>query len=255
MKSENHSRTKRLLACFMAVMMLLTAVPLSAFAANTCDHIYEAQGLVKVALSGEKYVVGDETYKCAKCGGTKTKKVYLSDDFNKFADIAKTVIDSGKYNAEGKEFVEVKNEYAALTALTSGTHFSEFVERRIKALKNAIAEFDKVKDKSESINSYTVTFIYKIKNGEEVSFKETVTYGSSAVAPTLSSTFYWDEARHYEFSGKWDKSFDNILSDLTVRAEYKSGNTHDFVVKTEKVDSTCKNEGHEKNRNLPSMQF
>ena len=239
----------------MAVMMLLTAVPLSAFAANKCDHIYEAQGLVKVALSGGKYVVGDETYKCAKCGGTKTKKVYLSDDFNKFADIAKTVIDSGKYNAEGKEFVEVKNEYAALTALTSGTHFSEFVERRIKALENAITEFDKVKDKSENINSYTVTFIYKIKNGEEVSVKKTVPYGSSAVAPVLSSKFYWNEARHYEFNGKWDKKFDNVLCDLVVRAEYSSGNTHDFVVKTEKVDSTCKNEGHEKTETCRVCNF
>ncbi len=230
----------------MAVMMLLTAVPLSAFAANTCDHIYEAQGLVKVALVGKKYVVSDETYKCAKCGDAKAKKLYLGDDFTKFADKAKSIIDSGKYKTDGKEFVAVKTEYAALVALTSGTHFSPFIERRIKAVEKAINEFEKVKDKSENINSYTVTFIYKIKNGEEVSVKKTVPYGSSAVAPVLSSKFYWNEARHYEFNGKWDKKFDNVLCDLVVRAEYSSGNTHDFVVKTEKVDSTCKNEGHEK---------
>ena len=76
MNSEKHSRTKRLIACFMAVMMLLTAVPLSAFAANKCDHIYEAQGLVKVALVGKKYVVSDETYKCVKCGDAKAEKLY-----------------------------------------------------------------------------------------------------------------------------------------------------------------------------------
>ena len=237
--------SKRLLACLLAALMIFTALPVMGFAAN-CSHAYEAQGAVKVTLSGGKYVVGDETYKCAICGATKSKQVYLSDDFNKFVDSAKEIVTSGKYKPDAPAFAAVKSAYSALVALTAGTHYEKFIEKRVKAVEEAVTAFNKTKDNSENINSYTVTFVYYVKEKEEVAVKKTVSYGGSAIAPTLSSTFYWDEGRHYEFAGTWNKKFDNVTGDITVTAEYKSGNTHDFIDKTGKVDSTCKNEGHEK---------
>lgn len=241
---ENFS--KRILACLMAALMLITAFPVMGFAADSCTHAYEAQGTVNVTLSGGKYVVGNETYKCAICDNTKSKQVYLSDDFNKFADSAKEIVTSGKYKPDASAFAAVNSAYSALIALTNGTHYENFVEKRIKAVEEAVTAFNKTKDNSENINSFTVTFVYYVKAKEEVTVKKTVSYGNSAVAPTLSSNFYWDEGRHYEFTGTWNKEFDNVTGDITVTAEYKSGNTHDFIDKTGKIDSTCENEGHEK---------
>ena len=81
--------------------------------------------------------------------------------------------------------------------------------------------------------TYTVTFVDK----DDVTIKtETVEEGNAATAPTAP------EVEGYHFTG-WDKTFDNIASDLTVKAQYainvytvtfvdKEGNT----LKTESVE-------------------
>lgn len=244
MDNQNHSSIKRVIACLMAVLMILTAAPLSAFAANEHKHEFEAQGAVTVALSGNKYVVGDETFKCASCSETKKEKVYLDTDFTKFADQAKQILDSKEFKTDSSDYVAVKSAYDALTALTSGTHYAKFIERRIKAVEAAVNAFRKTA--AENVNAYTVKFVYYTEDHKEQTVSQAVAYGSAAVAPTLSSNFYWNEGRHYEFNGKWDKAFNKVTGDLVVTAQYKSGNEHDFVDKAEKVDSTCKIEGREK---------
>ncbi|MBE6131582.1 MAG: hypothetical protein E7183_07650 [Erysipelotrichaceae bacterium] len=59
-----------------------------------------------------------------------------------------------------------------------------------------------------TINTYTVTF----KDGDTVLKTETVNYGSAAVGLTPNK-------EGYTFTG-WDKSFDNIKSDLVVNANF-----------------------------------
>ncbi len=231
-------------ACFLAVLMLFSAVPLMGVsAANACAHSYEAQGAVAVTYANGKYVVGDETYKCSLCGGTKKEKVYLTDDFNKYADAAKEITASGEYSSASSKFKAVKSAYDAMLALTTGTHFSAFVDRRIKAVEDAVDVFDK--NDENNINSYTVTFVYLVGESEKETYDVYVKHGATAVAPSPSSTFYWNAGRHYEFKG-WDKKLDNVKGDMTVTAQYKSGIEHDFVDKSDKIDSTCAVEGQEK---------
>ena len=84
-----------------------------------------------------------------------------------------------------------------------------------------------------AINVYTVTFVDKDGNTLKT---ENVEYGNAATAPSAPSV------TGYHFTG-WDKAFDNVTSDLTVKAQYainvytvtftdKDGNT----LKTESVE-------------------
>ena len=244
MDNQKHSTTGRIIACLMAVLMIFTAVPFTAFAAGGHEHSFEPQGAVTVALSGGKYVVGDETLKCASCTATKKEKVYLDTDFSKVADAAKAILDSKEYNPDSSDYAAVKDAYQALTALTTGTHYKKFIERRIKAVEAAVNAFKK--NDPENIKTYTVKFVYYTEDHKEQTVSQTVAYGAAATAPTLSSNFYWNEGRHYEFNGKWDKAFDRIAGDLVVTAQYKIGVEHDFVEFSAKREPTCKVEGREK---------
>ncbi len=252
MDNQKHSNFKRVIACLMAVLMIFTAAPLSAFAADEHTHEYEAQGKVTVTRIGDKYVVGDETYKCALCSETKKEKVYLTDDFNKFADAAKEITGSGKYNDNCAEFVAVKSAYEALIGLTAGTHYASFISRRVTAVYDAVEAFidEYKKNADEMTRSFTVKFVYYTEDHQEKAVvRERVVYGDSAIAPAtteLSSTFYWDGGKHYEFNGKWDKDFSKITSDLVVTAQYKPGVEHDFKDYADKVEPTCSMEGSEK---------
>lgn len=96
-------------------------------------------------------------------------------------------------------------------------------------------------DKTININrSYTVTFV----NWDDSVLKtETVNYGSSATAPANPSRPA-DAQYTYTFAG-WDKAFNNITGDLTVKATYSSTlnsytvtfvNWDDSILKTETVN-------------------
>lgn len=244
MDNQKHSNFKRVIACLMAVLMILTAAPLSAFAADEHTHEYEAQGKVTVTRVGDKYVVGDETYKCASCAETKKEKVYLTDDFNEVFDKANDILNSKEYKTDSSDYKAVKSSYEALTALKNGTHYTKFIESRIKAVNDAVESFKR--DAAENINTYTVKFVYYTEDHKEQTEPQSVAYGAAATAPTLSSNFYWNEGRHYEFNGKWDKTFDKITGDLVVTAQYRLGVEHDFIDRSAKVEPTCKAEGREK---------
>ena len=244
MDNQKQSNIKRVIACLMAVLMIFTAAPLSAFAADEHTHEYEAQGKVTVTRIGDKYVVGDETYKCASCAETKKEKVYLDTDFTKVADSAKEILSSKEYKTDSSDYVAVKSAYEALTALTNGTHYSRFIEKRIKAVDDAVKSFKT--DAAENINTYTVKFVYYTEDHKEQTVSQPVAYGAAATAPDLSSNFYWNEGRHYGFNGKWDKAFDKVTGDLVVTAQYKLGVEHNFIDKSSKVEPTCKAEGKEK---------
>ena len=92
---------------------------------------------------------------------------------------------------------------------------------------------------STELNSYTVTFV----NWDDSVLKtETVDYGSAATAPTSPSRSA-DAQYTYTFTG-WDKGFDNITGNLTVKAIYSTElnsytvtfvNWDDSVLKTETV--------------------
>lgn len=244
MDNQKQSNIKRVIACLMAVLMILTAAPLSAFAADEHTHVYEAQGKVTVSQVGDKYVVGDETYKCALCSETKKEKVYLDTDFTMVADSAREILSAKKYKTDSSDYKAVKSAYEALTALTNSTYYAKFIERRIKAVDDAVKSFKK--DAAENINVYTVKFVYYTEDHKEQTVSQPVAYGAAATAPTLSSNFYWNEGRHYEFNGKWDKAFDKVTGDLVVTAQYKLGVEHNFIDKSSKVEPTCKAEGKEK---------
>ena len=86
-----------------------------------------------------------------------------------------------------------------------GMHFSEWDK-----------DFSKVTEDIEvsavyELNVYTVTF----KNGETTLKTETVKHGFAATAPNV-----FDSATE-KFVG-WDKSFDNVTSDLTVNATFET---------------------------------
>ena len=242
MNSEKHSRTKRLIACFMAVMMLLTAVPLSAFAANKCDHIYEAQGLVKVALVGKKYVVSDETYKCVKCNNETTERLYRSDEFNTAVDSAKAALADPCYKTTGKEYFALKSAVAALTGLADdGTHYSKFILAKIDNVNDALKSLNSA-SKESKLNTFTVKFVAKDSNGKVVEDSQKVFYAESANAP--ASTFaenYSDNEKHYTFK-KWDASFDSVRSNLVINAVYDE-KAHNFEVTENKVEPTCTTTG------------
>src|SRR5574344_2073395 len=61
-------------------------------------------------------------------------------------------------------------------------------------------------------NKYTVTFV---NYDNSVLSRQTIEYGSSATAPSVPTR------KNYEFTG-WDKSFNNITSNLTVKAIYSA---------------------------------
>ena len=93
---------------------------------------------------------------------------------------------------------------------------------------------------STELNSYTVTFV----NWDDAVLKiETVNYGSAATTPTDPSREA-DAQYTYTFTG-WDKGFDNITGDMTVKATFSTElnsytvtfvNWDDTVLKTETVD-------------------
>ncbi len=64
-----------------------------------------------------------------------------------------------------------------------------------------------------AINTYTVTFDLDGKGTSSDSLVQTVNYGSGAIAPTVLAN------PGLSFRG-WDKTFDNVTSDLTVTAQY-----------------------------------
>ena len=76
-----------------------------------------------------------------------------------------------------------------------------------KAFDNVTS--DLVVNAEFNINTYTVTFM----DGNDVLKTETVNYGESAFGLT-------PEKEGYTFTG-WDKSFDNVTSDLVVYAQYE----------------------------------
>lgn len=94
------------------------------------------------------------------------------------------------------------------------------------------------------INTYTVTFNYRISDGTKVSVPVSVQHGEAATVPSdFTLTPKMDTGSHYVFS-EWDKDITNITSDITVNARYPSASVEahnmDFSVK----DSTCVQAGY-----------
>ena len=85
-----------------------------------------------------------------------------------------------------------------------------------------------------AINVYTVTFVDK--DGKQIGDAQEVEHGKAATAPTAPTV------EGYHFTG-WDKKFDNVTSDLTVKAQYAI-NTYTVIfvdydykeIKTETVE-------------------
>lgn len=87
------------------------------------------------------------------------------------------------------------------------------------------------------VEKYDVTFNYKDANGKDVSIKEKIEYGKSAVAPEVPA-YHADSTRHYKFTG-WDVAFDNITGDTVVTAEYNLGEGHSYTTEgTPNCDET-----------------
>ena len=78
------------------------------------------------------------------------------------------------------------------------------------------------------VEKYDVTFNFKDAAGNDVSIVEKIEYGQVVEIPDVPA-YYSDEAKHYKFDG-WDKSLDNITSDIVVTAQYASGVGHSFTI-------------------------
>lgn len=97
---------------------------------------------------------------------------------------------------------------------------------------NGVTNDTKLSSKNKEVK-HTVKF--KDNNGVDLK-TETVCHGDSATAPLVSNKF------GYTFKG-WDKSFDNVTSDLTVNAKYEIKkytvtfcNEDGSVIETQKVN-------------------
>ena len=98
---------------------------------------------------------------------------------------------------------------------------------------NVTSDLDLTPVYSTTLNSYEVTFI----NEDSTVLKtESVNYGSAATAPTTDPTKADDTMYEYTFIG-WNVEFDEITSDLLVRAMYER-NLHTYAVTFNDADGT-----------------
>ncbi len=239
--------SKRVLACLLAALMLLSAVPFSVFAADSATHTHNyiyAQGKIKVTLSGEKFTVGNETYKCSECSATSVKSISLSDKLTNVAKEAKSALESPECKTYSDEYFAVKSAYEALVGLAKAgdTHTEQFIEARIADTEKAVSAL-KNASKDSVAKTFTVKFIVKDKDGKDViAKKEEVYYSAKATAPATVNG-YSDSKNHYTFK-KWNVSFNSVKSDLIVTAVYDSA-AHAFnTVSKAKQDATCTEKGN-----------
>jgi uncharacterized repeat protein (TIGR02543 family) len=85
-------------------------------------------------------------------------------------------------------------------------------DNKINNFDNIITNLSVKAKYQEIINKYSVTFIDY--NGDILS-RQTIEYGNSATAPSIPTR------KNYAFTG-WDKSFNNVTSNLTVKAIYSA---------------------------------
>ena len=144
-----------------------------------------------------------------------------------------------------------KNATSAMVVLPSEGSY------KITAIAKGTSKNSAVATLEQTITAHgqsKVTFVQKTESGEEVLKTEMVAYGENATAPQAPSK------EGYTFQG-WDKSYNNVTSDLTVTANYKI-NTYTVkfldedgtVLKNEKAtyksavqppaDPVSKNEGY-----------
>lgn len=242
MDNQKQSNIKRVIACLMAVLMILTVAPLSAFAADEHTHEYVyAQGDVKVTFQNGKYSVSNETYKCASCNRTETKNI-SSDNFNKVVDSAKALLDSSEYRKDSKEYTALKNALSSLTGLADNSgHYELFINEKLKNVTDAAAALQSAEAKDVK-SELSVKFVFRKKDGTEQEKTVSVLYGENAEAPEIPQLCY-DNAKHYNFE-KWDKSLGNVQSNLVVKAVYSAGEDHKLQVNKEEKVATCTEGGN-----------
>lgn len=94
------------------------------------------------------------------------------------------------------------------------------------------------------INTYTVTFIYRISDGTLVYVPVAVQHGSAATVPSdFTLTPQKNTTTHYVFE-QWDSDITNITSDITVRALYPSKSDEAHKMSSSVTDSTCVKVGY-----------
>lgn len=104
-----------------------------------------------------------------------------------------------------------KNAGSAMVAIPSEGSY------KITAIAKGASKNSDVATLSQLITAHgqsTVTFVQQTEEGEELLKTEKVDYGDSATAPTAPSR------EGYTFQG-WDKSYNNVTSDLKITAKYK----------------------------------
>ncbi len=261
--------SKRLLACLLAALMIVTAVPFmgvtAAAAHNSHNYIY-AQGnisITKYSFSG-KYNFSNETYKCDECNDVDSRSVHLQDKFNNAVADALKIVNTDAYKLDTAEYRAVKSAYEALIGLANGKHYEQFIQEKIDAMNSAVAAFNKV-NKTDLLKEFTVTFKFRNADGEVATSTDVVRYGNAATAPTFGnngfSKTYSDKDKHYNIDVnkngtiKWDKDFTKVTSDMTVTVTY-TGKNHNYtsVVKAKK-DPTCTENGNTEARMCKDCGF
>ncbi len=104
-----------------------------------------------------------------------------------------------------------KNAGSAMVAIPSQGSY------KITAIAKGASKNSDVATLSQLITAHgqsTVTFVQQTEDGEELLKTQKVDYGDSATAPTAPSR------EGYTFQG-WDKSYNNVTSDLKITAKYK----------------------------------
>ncbi|MBR3767723.1 MAG: hypothetical protein IKL10_05730 [Clostridia bacterium] len=168
---------------------------------------------------------GYYTYTCNVDGDTHEKVEYV-----KRADYTEYTEALNKLEELLEEDLDAEDKAIINSVIAANTVDNNLIESEQDTIDTATEKlkvtFDKV---SEHLIKFTVTFIV---NGVTVK-AETVVNGKSATAPADPAK-YFDTVNHYTFV-KWDKTFTNVIENITVTAEFAS-EAHNFTTHTDKDD-------------------
>ncbi|MCF0223580.1 MAG: InlB B-repeat-containing protein [Fibrobacter sp.] len=126
-----------------------------------------------------------------------------------FINTDETVISTKSYDQDAAIVLPEESEIIVPTATAAYTYSFKGWEPAVPANATADGMYTALLD--SAIKSYEVTFM----NGDETVETQSVNYGSAATAPAAPAK------SGFVFTG-WDKEFDNIVAQTTVKAQFRA---------------------------------